>query len=141
MLIQETMTQNPVTVRSDASVLTAARVMRDHGFGSLPVIEKDRLVGLVTDRDLVLRCVAEDLDTSTTEVASVMSKQLLFIRNDQTVADALEIMSLHQVRRLPVIDRNDRLVGIVSLGHLAETGDDPARVCETIGAVRQPASL
>ena len=93
--------------------------MRDGDFGLLPVGENDRLVGMVTDRDIVLRGVAEGGDISRIPARQVMSPEVLYCFEDQPVADVLKNMGDNQVRRMPVMNREKRLVGILSLGDLA----------------------
>lgn len=138
MKIAEIMTSNPITVASDATASTAAKVMRDHQLGSLPVVEANRLVGFITDRDIIIRCVAEGQDCASKPIREIMSPEVFCCRQDQTQQDAMELMALQRVRRLPVVDSQDRLVGIVSIGGLAEAGGEPEAIRETINAVRRP---
>ena len=138
MRIREIMTPNPITVASDATASTAAKIMRDHELGSLPVVEEGRLVGFITDRDIIVRCVANDADCTTRPIREVMSPQVFWCRDDHTPQEVMESMAIQQVRRLPVVDANERLVGIVSIGKLAETGGEPEAVCATIKSVRHP---
>jgi len=138
MRIADLMTADPITVASDATATTAAKVMRDHDLGSLPVVEGDRLVGFVTDRDIIVRCVAEDGDCPTKPITEIMSPSLHCCREDQSPQEAMELMASGQVHRLPVVNADDRLVGIISIGKLAESSGDTDTVCTTIKAVRQP---
>jgi CBS domain-containing protein len=140
MRITDLMTPNPITVASDATASTAAKIMRDHDLGSLPVVDQDRLVGFITDRDIIVRCVANDGDCSSKPISAIMSPEIFCCRADQTPTEVMEVMAIQQVRRLPVVDANERLVGIVSIGKLAEAGSAPESVCATIKAVREPAA-
>src|SRR5262245_7291908 len=122
MLIKDVMTRDVDTIAPDTTVEVAARHMREHDIGSLPVGENDKLVGMVTDRDIVLNAVATARDPSTTTAREVMSPKVLYCFDDQSVEEVLANMGDVQVRRLPVVNRDKRLVGIVSIGDLAKKG-------------------
>ena len=122
--IRELMTESPRTVSSDATVVEAARVMRDDDFGLVPVVDGDRLVGTVTDRDIAIRVVAEERDPSSTTVREIASADLVTIDPEQELGEALRLMAQHQVRRLPVVEEDGRLVGIVAQADVARHGDD-----------------
>ena len=122
--IRELMTENPKTVRSDATVAEAARVMRDGDVGLVPVVDSDRLVGTVTDRDIAIRVVAEERDPNTTTVRETASTELVTIDPEQDLDEALRLMAQHQVRRLPVVEEDGRLVGIVAQADVARHGED-----------------
>src|SRR5690606_19457394 len=119
MKISEMMTPNVRCVPPDASLVEAALVMRELDVGSVPVCEASRLVGMLTDRDIALRSVAAGNDPRRTLVKEVMSEGIIYIYADQEVEDAAELMEQKQVRRLPVLTREKRLVGIISLGDVA----------------------
>jgi CBS domain-containing protein len=119
MKIEEIMTPYVRCVQSDVTLVEAAVVMRDMDVGALPICEEGRLVGMLTDRDIALRAVAECRDPRWTMVKDVMSPGVVYIYSDQAVEDAAELMERKQVRRLPVLNREKRLVGIVSLGDVA----------------------
>jgi CBS domain-containing protein len=119
------MTKKAECTNPDATLQDAAGRMRDLDVGSLPVCDKDRLVGMVTDRDITVRSVAEGHDPRSDHVRDVMTQGITYVFEDQDVREAAELMREKQVRRLPVLNRDKRLVGIVSLGDLAvQTGDD-----------------
>ena len=122
--IRELMTESPRTVSSDATVVEAARVMRDDDVGLVPVVDGDRLVGTVTDRDIAIRLVAEERDPSSTTVREIASTDLVTIDPEQELGEALRLMAQHQVRRLPVVEEDGRLVGIVAQADVARHGDD-----------------
>jgi CBS domain-containing protein len=128
MKVMEIMSLEPEVISPDASIRDAAKRMRAEDIGAIPVGENDRLVGMVTDRDIATRAVAEEKDPRTTSVRDVMSKKVFYIFDDEQLDAAARCMSDHQVRRLPVLNHDKRLVGIVSLGDLALTGDN----CEKI---------
>ncbi len=119
MKIEEIMTPYVRCVQSDVNLVEAAVVMRDMDVGALPICDGGRLVGMLTDRDIALRAVAECRDPRWTIVKEVMSSGVVYIYADQEVEDAAELMERKQVRRLPVLNREKRLVGIVSLGDVA----------------------
>ena len=122
--IRDLMTENPRTVSADATIVEAARVMRDDDVGLVPVVEGDRLVGTVTDRDVAIRLVAEERDPSGTTVREIASTDLVTIDPEQNLDEALRLMAQHQVRRLPVVEEDGRLVGIVAQADVARHGDD-----------------
>jgi CBS domain-containing protein len=106
----------------DQTIRDAARIMNEIDAGVLPVGENDRLVGMITDRDIAVRAVAEDKPPST-KVRDVMSREVLYCYDDQDLDEVAMNMGDEQVRRMPVVNREKRLVGIVSLGDVAQTGN------------------
>jgi CBS domain-containing protein len=122
--IRDVMTSNPQSVDPETTVVDAARLMRDGDVGSLPVVEDGRLTGVVTDRDITVRAVAEGKDPQSTKVADVLSQDVVTIDPQQDLDEALRLMARHQVRRLPVVEEDGRLVGIVAQADVAEQGDD-----------------
>ena len=125
MTVGEIMTSKVHLLSQGDSIQSAARRMRDEGIGSLPVSSGDRLVGYITDRDIVIRGMAAGKDFST-PVREVMSERILYCFEDEEVGDVAANMAKNQVRRLPVLTRKKRLCGIVSLGDLATRGDGEA---------------
>ena len=122
MQVSEVMNRNVVTIDPGESVALAARLLSRHNVGSLPVCGPGgRLLGIVTDRDIVLRCVAPDENPSQIPVRSVMSRNPSFLLPEDDIRQAAQLMSLHQVRRLPVAEEG-KLVGMLSLGDLARCG-------------------
>jgi CBS domain-containing protein len=99
-----------------------ARIMRSMDVGFLPVCKDDRLIGTVTDRDIVLRAVAEDREMRTCKARDVMSDEVFWTYQDQPVQDVAELMAAREIRRVLVLDRNKRLVGVISIGDLARSG-------------------
>jgi CBS domain-containing protein len=120
--VRDIMTRDPVTVEPQTSVTAVARIMRDRDLGAVLVTDGDRLRGLVTDRDLVIRSVAEGGDPEQTTVAAACSDDVVTVRSDDELDHAAELMREHAVRRVPVVD-DGRPVGIVSLGDLAMERD------------------
>ena len=111
MQIREVMTSQVKTVQPSTRIREIARLMRDEDIGAVPVTENDRLIGMVTDRDIVIRALAYGVDVEAKSAREVMSPRLLYCREDQSVEDVLQNMGEQQVRRLPVVDRDKRLVG------------------------------
>ena len=130
MKISEVMTPNPRTVGPDDDIQIAARIMREEDAGSVPVVSEGRVVGMVTDRDIVVRAVA-DGDFKCT-ISDVLSDDVVCADPEMTTAAGAQLMSEHQIRRLPVVDSDDRLVGIVSIGDLAVKEGRDARTGETL---------
>ncbi|MGC9377355.1 CBS domain-containing protein [Streptomyces sp. MH13] len=120
--VRDIMTGDPVTVEPQASVTAVARIMRDQDLGAVLVTDGGELRGLVTDRDLVIRSVAEGGDPERTTVADACSDDVVTVRSDEELNHAVELMRSHAVRRIPVVD-DGRPVGIVSLGDLAMERD------------------
>jgi CBS domain-containing protein len=121
--IKDVMTENPVSCEPQASVTEAAKVMAREDVGPVPVVEGNRLVGLVTDRDLIVRVLAEGRDPQGTTVGEVASTDLVTLSPEQDLDEALQLLARHQVRRLPVVD-GGKLVGIVAQADVARHGDD-----------------
>jgi CBS domain-containing protein len=119
MKIKDCMTRRVHTVGPDTSIAEAARLMADHDVGVLPVANPERLIGMVTDRDITIRAVAEGLNPET-KVRAVMSDEVKYCYDSEDVEDVLANMGDIQVRRLPVVDEDKRLVGIVSLSDMAD---------------------
>ncbi|MGH7928931.1 MAG: CBS domain-containing protein [Candidatus Binatia bacterium] len=119
MQIREVMTEAPEIIHSDAPATEAAAKMRDLDVGSLPVCDGARLEGLLTDRDIAVRLVAEGLDPSGTKVSEIMTLGATYCFDDQTVEEAATVMEAHQIRRLPILNRDKHLIGMLSLGDVA----------------------
>src|SRR6266581_7132608 len=122
--IREIMTANPSTVEPGQSVVEAAKIMKQEDAGVVPVTENGRLTGMVTDRDIAIRVVAEGKDPQSTAVREVASQDLVTIDPQQDLDEALRLMAQHQVRRLPVVEEDGRLVGVVAQADVAREGSD-----------------
>ena len=121
--VQQLMTSDPCSIDVDKSVAYAAKMMRDENVGVAPIVEGDRLVGTVTDRDIVLRVIAEGKNPESTMVREIASTDLVTVEPQQNLDEALKLMAKHQVRRLPVVERG-RLVGVVAQADVARQADD-----------------
>ena len=122
--IRDAMTTNPRHVETATPVAEAAKLLKSENVGSLPVTEGDRLVGMVTDRDIVVRVVAEGKDVQSATVGEIASRDLVTIDPQQDLDEALRLMAKHQVRRLPVVEEDGRLVGILAQADVAQQGQD-----------------
>ncbi len=122
--IRDVMTNNPRSVEADRPVIEAARLMKEEDVGIAPVVEGDRLVGAVTDRDIVLRVVAEGKDPQSTAVREIASTELVTIDPQQDLDEALQLMARHQVRRLPVVEEDGKLVGVLAQADIAREAND-----------------
>ena len=120
--IQDAMTSDPTTITTDTSIEEAARLMKSEDVGSLPIVEGDRLVGMLTDRDIAIRGVADGRTTST--VGEIASKDIVTIDPQQGLDEAARLMAEHQIRRLPVCEEDGRLVGILAQADVAQSGHD-----------------
>ena len=134
--IREAMTSNPRTVEPDQPVAEAARIMRDEDAGVVPVVEGGRLTGMITDRDITIRVVAEGKDPQSTNVREVASGDPVTVDPQQDLDEALRLMAQHQVRRLPVVEEDGRLVGILAQADVARAGDD-ARTGQVVEEISQ----
>jgi CBS domain-containing protein len=140
--VRDTMTTQPASVDRSKPIADAARVMRDQNVGSLPVVEEGRLIGLITDRDIVTRLVAEGRDLESATVGDAYSDQPVTVEPEQDLADALTLMARYQIRRVPVAE-GDRLVGILAQADVAlkekekTTGEIVHAISEPSGADRR----
>ena len=139
MKVSEIITHDPEVIRPETSLIEAAQKMKSLDIGMLPVCDGDRLVGMITDRDITVRGVAHGCDPKTTRVQEVMTPEVIYCFDDEDVKDVAKKMEEKQVRRLPVLNREKRLVGIVSLGDLAVRTGKEKLAGEVLEAVSEPA--
>src|SRR5437879_8754799 len=133
--VRDAMTEDPRSIGASASVVEAARLMREEHIGSLPITEDEQLVGMITDRDITTRVVAEAADPKMTSVGDVYSRDLISVEPDKDLADALQLMARHQVRRLPVVE-NGKLVGIVAQADIALSENE--KTGQLVEAISEP---
>src|SRR5438093_9574022 len=138
MKISEIMTTKPATVGPDATLGEVATLMRQEDCGSIPVVEDGRLVGIVTDRDIVVRAVAAGKDPKTLRVAEIMSADPISVSPDDDVSEAAKVMAERQVRRLPVVEKG-RLVGLLVTAQVARH-ENARETGETIKEISEPPS-
>lgn len=122
--VREVMTNNPRCVTPETPLPEAARLMKSEDVGSLPILEGEKVTGILTDRDIVLNAVAEDKNPSGMPVREVASRELFKVNADEDLSSALELMAHKQVRRLPVVDDDGRLVGILAQADIAKEAKD-----------------
>jgi CBS domain-containing protein len=134
--ISELMTSDPRTVTADSTVAEAARLMRDEDAGIIPITEGERLVGVVTDRDIAVKVAAEGKDAQSTKVSEIAANNLVTIDPQQDLDEALRLMAQHQVRRLPVVKEDGKLVGILAQADVARHAD-PARTGEVVEEISE----
>jgi CBS domain-containing protein len=136
--VRDAMTENPRSIGASASVVEAARLMREGDIGSLPITDDEELVGMITDRDITTRVVAEASDLATTSVGDVYSQDLISVEPDKDLEEAVQLMARHQVRRLPVVE-NGRLVGIVAQADVAlALRENEQKTGELVEAISEP---
>lgn len=137
MKVKDVMTRSITTIEPDATIKDAASIMQQHNIGSIPVVDNNGLVGIVTDRDIVVRNIASDQDPFSTPVRNIMTSQVTTVTPEEDVKSISEIMSKRQVRRLPVVE-NQNLVGMVSLGDIATTGKSNMEASEALCEISKP---
>ena len=135
--LKDLMSRDVKIISPDMTIKDAASKMRDGDFGMMPVGEDDRLIGTISDRDIAIRAVAEGKDSGT-KVRDVMSEGVAWAYEDDSVEEAAKIMSERQVRRLPVVDRDKRLVGIVALGDFAVASSEIRPAAQALTEISKP---
>jgi len=136
----EVMTKTPVCCLQNDTVLKAAELMKSENVGSIPVIENEqtqKLIGIVTDRDLTLKIVAEGRDAKSTKVDEVMTHKVVTCRAEDDLQKALDAMAEHQLRRIPIVDANNRVVGIIAQSDVATRVDQPEKTAEMVKEISQ----
>ena len=138
MKVNEIITHDPEVIRPETALIEAAQKMKSLDIGMLPVCDGDRLVGVITDRDITVRGVAQGHDPKIARVSEVMTPEVIYCFDDEDVKDVAKKMEEKQVRRLPVLNREKRLVGIVSLGDLAVRTGKEELAGEVLERVSKP---
>jgi CBS domain-containing protein len=136
----EVMTKNPVCCLPNDSVAKAAELMKSEDIGSIPVIDNEqtrKLVGIVTDRDLALEIVAEGRDAKSTKVETVMTRKVVTCLADDDLQKALDAMAEHQLRRIPVVDTGNKILGIIAQADVATRVDEPEKTAEMVKEISQ----
>ena len=139
MQLREVMTPNVEVIGSNIRLKDAAAKMKELDVGLMPVCDGEKLRGLLTDRDITVRATAEGRDPSKTKVSEIMSADIVFCFEDQEIEEAISLMEVKQIRRVPILDRDKHLVGIVSLGDIAVRAGDQKLTGETLREVSEPA--
>ena len=136
----EVMTKNPVSALPTDTVVNVAQLMKERDIGPVPIVEDKvsrKLIGIVTDRDLAMKVVADGRDPNTTLVRDVMTREVVTCREEDDIDGALDAMSTHQLRRIPVVDKDDRLVGIIAQADVALRMDEPEKTGEVVKEISQ----
>jgi CBS domain-containing protein len=139
MKLHEVMTPNVEVIHPNASVQEAAELMRSLDVGSLPVCDGRKIQGMITDRDIAIRAVADGREARQTPVREIMTPELVYCTEDEDVTAAAQLMHDHQIRRLPIINEQKELVGIVSLGDLAVETRDEKMAGQVLEGISEPA--
>lgn len=137
---REIMTRNVTTATREMSLQTVAQLMRDGDMGSIPVVENGRLVGIATDRDIVVRAVAEGRDL-TTPIGEVMTTEIFSVREDDYVFEAIRLMGDRQVRRVPIVNEKGELAGIIAMADVALETEDEREIAETLEEISSGAGF
>lgn len=137
MIIKDIMSDQVAYVNPDNSVVEAAQLMQKHNIGIIPVCQGANVIGVITDRDIVVRNIAHGKNPQSTPVRDVMTSQVRAVSPEMNLHQAAEIMANNQIRRLPVVD-NQRLVGMVSLGDLATEAKRDVELAKTLGEISEP---
>ena len=141
MKCSDVMTKNPKTCSPTDIVEQAAQLMKSEDVGPIPIVgDNDKLEGIITDRDIVLKVVAEGRDPKTTKLSEVMTTDLISCTQDGDVEEMLELMEDNQIRRIPVVDASGRLVGIVSQADIATRLDEPDKTAELVEDISKAAA-
>ena len=136
----EVMTQNPVCCLPNDLAVKVAQLMKRENVGAIPVIDNEqtrKLIGIVTDRDLTLKVVADGLDGKSTKVAAVMTRQVVTCLADDDLQKALDAMAEHQLRRIPVVDNDHQIVGIIAQADIATRVNQPEKTAEMVKEISQ----
>ena len=135
--LKDVMSRDVQVISPDETIKEAAQQMRKGKFGMMPVGENDRMIGAISDRDIAIRAVADGKDPST-KVRDVMSEGIVWASEDDSVDDAAKLMGKHQIRRLPIVNGDKRLVGIVALGDFAVESSDIEAAGEALSEISKP---
>jgi len=140
MTCGEVMTKNPVCCLPDDMAAKAAQLMKRKHIGSVPVIENEqtcKLIGIVTDRDLALKIVAEGREAKSTKVGLVMTRRVVTCRAEDDLQKAMDAMSRHQLRRIPIVDKDNRILGIIAQADVATRGNQPEKTGAMVKKISQ----
>lgn len=136
--LRDVMTKNPATVTANDDIRQAARLMKENDCGSLPVVDGNRVRGMITDRDIVIRLIAEGRNPVDAKVSDAMTSEAHSVRENESLDRVFRLMSQKQVRRVPVVNDRDELIGIVAQADIALEGRNDERVGETVERISEP---
>ena len=135
--IRDVMTANPTCVSEKDNVRDAAQIMKNQDTGVVPVVEGKKVIGMITDRDIVVRGLAEGKNLENTSVTELMTKEVRSVREDATINEAMELMSSADIRRIAVVNASDEIVGIVSIGDISKSGTRDGKVGQTVESISE----
>ena len=135
--IRDVMTANPACVSAKDSIRDVAKIMAREDTGVVPVVDGKKVIGMITDRDIVVRLVAEGKDPANAKVNEAMTKNVRSVKEDSTINEALQVMSNAQIRRVPVVNTNNEIVGIVSMKDIATDSKDTGKVGKTVEKISE----
>src|SRR5258706_4482336 len=135
--VRDVMTPNPASVSEKDTIQRAAEIMKREDAGVLPVVDGRKVIGMVTDRDIVVRVIAEGRDCANARVSDAMSSQVRAVKQETPVNEVLQLMSREQIRRVPVTNNNNELIGIVSIGDIASDSKETVKVGRTVEQISE----
>lgn len=135
--VRDVMTPNPSCVSQKDTIRDVARIMAREDTGVVPVVDGKKIIGMITDRDIVVRLVAEGKDPANAHVNEAMTKNVRSVREDTPINEVLSLMSSAEIRRVPVVNNNDEIVGIVSMGDIATNTNQEDKVGQTVEKISQ----
>ena len=135
--VRDVMTPNPECVSERDSIRDVARIMKEQDTGVVPVVDGKKIIGLITDRDIVVRGIAEGREMSTVKVNEIMSKSVRSVKEDTPLTEVLDLMSSAEIRRVPVVNGDNELVGIVSLGDIDTNSSADGRVGKAVESISE----
>jgi CBS domain-containing protein len=138
--VKEIMTSEVELIHPETPIAEAAEIMKGYDVGALPVCDGDKLVGMLTDRDIIVRATADGFHPETVQTGEVMTSNVVYAFEDQDVSEASKIMEEKQIRRLPILNRDRRLVGVLSLGDIALATENKELAGEALKEVSEPVS-
>ena len=136
-IVRDVMTPNPASVSEKDSIKRVAEIMKREDAGVVPVVNGRKVIGMITDRDIVVRLIAEGKDPSNAKVNEAMSKQVRSVKEETPINEVLQLMSREQIRRVPVTNNNNELIGIVSIGDIASDSKETVKVGRTVEEISE----
>jgi CBS domain-containing protein len=136
-VVRDVMTPNPASVSEKDSIKRVAEIMKREDAGVVPVVDGRKVIGMITDRDIVIRLIAEGKDPSNAKVNEAMSKEVRAVKEDTPINEVLQLMSREQIRRVPVTNKNNELIGIVSIGDIASDSKETVKVGRTVEEISE----
>jgi CBS domain-containing protein len=136
-VVRDVMTPNPASVSEKDSIKRVAEIMKREDAGVVPVVDGRKVIGMITDRDIVVRLIAEGKDPSNAKVNEAMSKQVRSVKEETPINEVLQLMSREQIRRVPVTNNNNELIGIVSIGDIASDSKETVKIGRTVEEISE----